>query len=251
MIALGDVVIIGGGCYGTFYTGQLEIARARGAVSYRSLIVVDHNPHCQAAALPPDAARTLLVSDWSAFLDGWFDRAERDHDGLSDMIVPSPMMPHLMAEWLARQVPRYWSKRTGELVPADGALGTPYDRLHGDGVRYVSFADWLCPVHCIEPLRCPIIKAPRTWEMGDAVAAWTSARGAAGPALFTCRHVVHGVGMYPVARAFEGLDLLTTIAERPEGGELVIGSVSACHGAVAVLRVAPRPVLVAGTPAHR
>jgi hypothetical protein len=123
-------------------------------------------------------------------------------------------------------------------------MGTPYDRLHTDGVRYVSFADWLCPVHCIEPSICPAIRAPRTWEMGDAVQAWSDALGrthptARTPALFTCRHAVYGVGMYPAHLAFTGLGSLATVADTPEGGDLVIGSVSACHGAVAVLRVGP------------
>ena len=121
-------------------------------------------------------------------------------------------------------------------------MGTPYDRLHTDGVRYVSFADWLCPVHCIEPAVCPAIRAPRSWEMGDAVQRWSDQLGrdhptAAAPALFTCRHTVYGVGMFPVQRAFDALDALATVADTPAGGDLVIGSISACHGAVAVLRV--------------
>src|SRR2546422_1779014 len=38
-----------------------------------------------------------------------------------------------------------------------------------DRARYVSFADWICPTHCIEPAVCPAIGSARTWEMGDAV----------------------------------------------------------------------------------
>ena len=34
-IALGDVVIVGGGCYGSFYTAQLLRARERGAATWR------------------------------------------------------------------------------------------------------------------------------------------------------------------------------------------------------------------------
>src|ERR1019366_1143045 len=107
------------------------------------------------------------------------------------MIVPTPLMPHLMAHWLERRARGAWPLRPVSLVPVATPVGTPYDRIGSDGVRYVSFADWLCPVHCIEPLLCPAIKAPRTWEMGDAVAAWTAERTrerpTAGPALFTCR----------------------------------------------------------------
>ena len=241
MIALGDVAIMGGGCYGTFYVGQLEAARGKGALTYRQLLVVDRDPACQAASQLPTDAATLVVAEWNDFLDWWLDSSARDHDGLTDAIVPTPFMPHLLAHWLERRARARWSDREVSLVPATEALGTPYDRLHADGVRYVSFADWLCPMHCVEPLLCPVIRAPRTWEMGDAVTAWAAerARPTAGPALFTCRHVAYGVGMYPAHAAFEGFDAFVSVADAPVGGDLVIGSVSACHGAIAVLRVGP------------
>ena len=82
-------------------------------------------------------------------------------------------------------------------------------------------------MHCVEPLLCPAIKAPRTWEMGDAVTAWTAERArerpTAGPALFTCRHVAYGVGMYPARAAFDGFDGFVPVADSPAGGDLVIG----------------------------
>jgi hypothetical protein len=244
-MALGDIVIIGGGCYGSFYLGQLRTARARGAVGYRKVLVVDRDAGCAAGSDREDGAWELVTADWGAFLDRWLDAEARDRDDLVDMIVPSPMMPHLMAEWLERRARQRWPDRRVSLVPADASLGTPYDRLGRDGVRYVSYADWLCPVHCVEPLLCPMIKAPRTWEMAEAVTAWTAARSAerpvAGPALFSCRHVTYGVGMYPAHRAFEAFAALACVADTPAGGDLVVGSISSCHGAVALLRVGPVP----------
>jgi hypothetical protein len=241
MIALGVVVVIGGGCYGSFYATQLAKAHAKGAVTWRRLVIVDRDPACQAAALLgdiPDAE--LAVQEWPAFLEAWLDDRARADD---DQIVPSPLMPHLLAQWLEARARVTWPAHQVAMVPVDAALGTPFDWLHpGDGVRYVSFADWLCPTHCIEPATCPAIKAPRSWEMGDAVTAWTDARRAerptAGPALFTCRHMVHGVGMYRARLAFEALAALQAqMAITPAGADLVVGSVSACHGAVGILRV--------------
>jgi hypothetical protein len=241
MIVLGDVAIMGGGCYGSFYLGQLQTARAKGAVQYRKALVVDQNAECQAAAQLADERSELVVSDWGHFLDTWLIVADRDRDGLPDMIVPTPLMPHLMAQWLERRARNAWRDRDVALVPVEAPLGTPYDRLHTDGVRYVSFADWICPVHCIEPHTCPMIKAPRTWEMGDAVTAWSAQLGrdrpTAPPALFTCRHVVYGVGMFPARAAFEGFHAFAPVASTDQGGDLAIGSVSACHGAIALLRV--------------
>jgi hypothetical protein len=157
MIALGDIAIMGGGCYGTFYLGQLESARTKGALQYRRLLVVDRDPDCQAVPHIGSGAATLVTSEWNAFLDGWLVAAERDRDGVSDTIVPTPMMPHLMAQWLERRARARWPGRDVTLIPVRMPLGTPYDRLHTDGVRYVSFADWTCPIHCIEPLHCPAI----------------------------------------------------------------------------------------------
>lgn len=241
MITLGEVVIIGGGCYGAFYTGQLEAAADRGALQYRRLVVVDHDPACKVAQLPPAAGRELVVAEWGVFLDRWLEAGARDTTDAADMIVPSPFMPHLMAEWLVRRGRELWPERDVALVPARDPMGTPFDQLHPSGVRFVSHADWLCPTHCIEPLLCPAIRAPRTWEMGDTVREWTAARAqrtpTAGPVLFTCRHVVHGVGMYPARLAIDGLATLRGLGEHPAGGDLVIGSVSACHGAVALLHL--------------
>ncbi|MEO5826672.1 MAG: hypothetical protein ABIR59_12350 [Gemmatimonadales bacterium] len=252
MIMLGAVVIIGGGCYGAFYTAQLERARSDGAVDYERLLVVDRDAACQVARQAPAAAREVVVTEWEAFLDLWLDPAVRRVTERPDMIVPSPLMPHLMANWIMRRARDRWPERDVRTVPAVAPLGAPFDMLHADGTRYVSFADWLCPTHCIEPGLCPATRAPRTWEMGEAVEAWTRARAAerptAGPALFTCRHVAHGVGMYPAGRAFEGWDALVAQVEATGAADLVVGSVSACHGAIGLIRVAEQGVASAVGP---
>jgi hypothetical protein len=235
---LGEVVIIGGGCYGSFYLGQLLKAREAGAVTWRQVIVVDHNAVCTAASmLMPDVA--LYVQDWGEFLDSWLDRTQRTS---ADRLVPSPLMPHLMAEWLLRRARKAFGSERAALVPATLPAGTPFDMLHpADGVRYLSHADWTCPVHCVEPATCPMIKAPRQWEMSETVTAWTEEHRrngpTAGPVLFTCRHLTHGVGMYPVIQSFEALDELEALVANEGRGDLVVGSISACHGAIGVLRI--------------
>lgn len=240
MIALGEVVVIGGGCYGGFYLDQLVRAREAGTASWRRLMVVDRDAGCAAAERAMQAVDTSLeVREWDDFLDGWLDQRQRD---AGDRIVPSPLMPHLMAEWLLRRARDRWPAQPVTMVPADAAAGTPFDQLHpGDGVRYLSHADWTCPVHCIEPVTCPVIRGPRTWEMGETVRAWTAEHGrrrpTAGPALFTCRHVTHGVGMFGVLAAFEALESLALMVDAEGSADLVVASVSGCHGAMAVLRV--------------
>ena len=117
--------------------------------------------------------------------------------------------------------------------------------LAPDGTRYVSFADWLCPVHCIEPATCPIIRAPRTWEMGDAMADLAGRLGAnhptAGPVLFTCRHRVYGVGMFDVSTVLEGDAVVARAGADGTAVDVLVGTVSACHGAASLLHLGALP----------
>ena len=168
---LRDVVVVGGGCYGTFYAGQLAKARARGKVAYRRVLVVDHDPDCRARReLGEEPGREFVQAEWSAYLDEHLGhKAATPAADIDDVIVPSPHMPHLLFEWLVRRARARWPDRRIGVVAVPDSLATPYDRAVADGTRYVSFADWICPTHCIEPATCPAIGAPRTWEMGDAV----------------------------------------------------------------------------------
>ncbi len=170
-VAFRDVVIVGGGCYGTFYAGQLIRAGERERASYRRILVVDRDPRCQfGRELGGRDREQLVVEDWGEFFDRYLAEVSPGGSGEpGDAIVPSPLMPHLMYEWLVRQARIRWPRRRIETKPVPQGPGTPYDVSAPDGTRYVSFADWTCPTHCIEPAICPIIKAPRSWEMADAL----------------------------------------------------------------------------------
>ena len=240
-VALGEVVIVGGGCYGTFYVGQLLRARARGAAHWRRLLVVDRDPACQAGTVAARAESVeLVVEEWSAFFDRYFAAAS-PAAAAPDAIVPSPLMPHLMYEWLLRRARARWPGREIGTRPVPTGPGTPYDVQAPDGTRYVSFADWLCPVHCIEPATCPMIRAPRTWEMADAMADLTRRLGqahpTAGPVLFTCRHRVYGVGMFDVATVLEGDAMVARAGAEGAPVDVLVGTISACHGAASLLRL--------------
>jgi len=242
-VALGEVAIVGGGCYGTFYAGQLVRAAERGAVAYRRLLVVDHDPACRFATEVGRAGdRELVVADWGEFFDRWLGAASPPAPGdPPDAIVPSPLMPHLMYDWLVRRARARWPGRRIERRPLPVGPGTPYDVAAPDLTRYVSFADWLCPTHCIEPAICPVIRAPRTWEMSEALERLTGELGratpTAGPVLFVCRHRVYGVGMFDVASVLAGEALMAEAGETHPSVDLVVGTVSSCHGAAALLHL--------------
>lgn len=236
-------MIVGGGCYGTFYAGQLERARARGKASYRRLLVVDRNPHCQlAGALPTDETRQLVIQEWGDFFDSYLAQVSPCEPGQPvDAIVPSPLMPHLMYEWLVRRARHRWPGRLVETRPVELGPGTPYDVSAPDGTRYISFADWTCPTHCIEPAICPVIRAPRTWEMADAMETLTHRLDAeeptAGPVLFVCEHRVFGVGMFDVGAVIAGDAVVAGAGQAGSPVSVLIGTVSSCHGAASLLHL--------------
>lgn len=242
IVRLREIVVIGGGCYGTFYTRQLETARARGSAAFARILAVDHDAGCRLARELGEAEeRRLVVRDWDEFLADWLADDARDEPGPPDVIVPSPLMPHLMYRWLIRRARERWPGRLVETRPVPLGPGTPYDEQAPDHTRYVSYADWICPTHCIEPARCPVIRAPRTWEMEEAAGALVSrlARGAptAGPVLFHCRHTVFGVGTFPAAQVRAGDRRVAQAGAPGEAVDVLVGTVSSCHGALNLLHL--------------
>lgn len=201
-------------------------------------MVVDRDPGCQACSERlAGPGVEFRVQEWDAFFDSYLGSRPPGPDA----IVPSPLMPHLMFDWLLRSARRRWPDRVVAQRPAEIASGTPYDVLHPDGTRYVSFADWLCPVHCVEPATCPVTSAPRTWEMSDAVAGLTERLArqgpVSGPVVFVCRHRAYGVGMFDVAEVLAGDALVAGAGAVGSELDVVVATVSSCHGAVSLLHL--------------
>jgi len=235
-VVMQDVVVVGGGCYGSFYAAQLAKAKARGKADYRRVIVVDRNARCRARAELGEAPdRRFVTEDWSTFFDAYLPES-----GDGDFIVPSPHMPHLMFEWVVRRARSRWPGRAVAVAPVPGSLDLPYDRTGQDATRYLSYADWICPTHCIEPAQCPAIGAPRTWEMRNAVTALADRLRAgglpvAGPALFVCQHHVFGVGTFAVQAVRAGDALVSEAGAGRGAAAVLVGTISSCHGAVNLL----------------
>ncbi|MEE8476948.1 MAG: hypothetical protein V3S19_01180 [Gemmatimonadales bacterium] len=230
----GDIVIIGGGCYGSFYTGQLELARSRDRVWYRRLIVVDRNPSCRVFQDPPEPGRHRVCAEWGTFLDGYLAGPPPE----SSLIVPSPLMPHLLYHWLQRRAREQWPTRAITTESA-APVGTPYETEAPDGTRYVSYADWLCPTHCIEPATCPVTRTPRTWDMAEAATRLVGRHPGdmAGPVVFECRHVAYGVGAIAIDQVLAGAAAVLDAGAGGGATDLVVATVSGCHGAFNLLHL--------------
>jgi hypothetical protein len=183
----------------------------------------------------------VVVAEWGAFLDRYLGEPGPDQaPPESSVIVPSPLMPHLMYQWLLRRARARWPTRAVETRPIPESPHTPFDSTAPDHTRYVSFADWICPTHCVEPALCPVIRGPRTWEMADAMENLTRrlnrANPTAGPVLFQCRHTVFGVGTFGVADVLAGDRLVAEAGARGEG-DVLVGTISSCHGAANLLHL--------------
>lgn len=237
-----DVIVVGGGCYGTFYAGQLARARDRGRADYRRVIVVDRDPECRARrTLAPRPDVEFVTQDWRAFFRRELGARE---PGRGDHIVPSPHMPHLMFEWVRDRARDRWPDRPVEVRAVPGEPATPYDRAAADHTRYVSFADWICPAHCIEPAVCPATGGERDWEMRRAVEQLAErlrahGRPVAGPALFVCRHHVFGVGTFALDAVLAGDRLVAQAGAGGAAADILIGTISSCHGALNLLHLGP------------
>ena len=213
-------MVVGGGCYGTFYASQLAKAKARGKAEYRTVIVVDRNPDCQARRDLGEASdRRFVTTDWTSFFDEWLSDAPRTtHDARDDQIVPSPHMPHLMFEWLLRRARGRWPSRVVSVAPVPGDFPTPYDRPGSDHTRYVS---WM---------------ADSVRDLADRLRA--SGGPVSGPALFVCKHQVFGVGMFAAEAVRAGDRLVEAAAAGGAPAEVLVGTISSCHGALNLLRIA-------------
>ena len=60
--------------------------------------------------------------------------------------------------------------------------------------------------------------------------------------LFTCRHRVYGVGMFDVSTVLAGDAAVARAGAAAEPVDVLVGDVSACHGAASLLHLGP-PVL--------
>ena len=274
----GTIVVCGGGCYGGYYVRQLARARAAGAMSFERLVVVDRDPACAVAQLVDGIARddvvaiarhgwrlqrpdagdalpsgeiayrdlpiTVVVSEWAPFFDRWLgDACAAPAAVAHDAVVPSPLMPHLLADWVASRVRVHRPGARIVRVPIAAAPDTPWQRAAPDLAHYASFATWMCPINCIEPPRCPETRGPRDWTMPAAVRAAAGVAAAQGTpydlvALFHTTHRHHGVGMFDVADAL-AVDAALHASGVADPLQILVASVSHCHGALAALHVLP------------
>ncbi len=247
--------IMGGGCYGTFYARQLLRARAAGALRVDEVGVVDAAVKPRALAqLGRDPLLRHYRESWDDFLDCSLadplagDAAHAGNPGVpstsgataADILVTPPFTPHLALAWLLRTLPRRAAGREWRLEPFTVLPPTPFRHQAEGGPLLLSHADWVCPVNCIEPARCPKIRGPRDWDMDRTARELAAALAGMGQPvdvieLFHCHHLAYGVGGYPLARLPAAAEIIAHAASRSGGTRALVGTISHCHGALNLL----------------
>ena len=245
--AYGTIVIVGGGCYGSYYVRQLTRARRAGVIDWTRVLVVDRSSNCRVAReLTADDCGAegvqIVTAEWRAYFSHYLAEACLEPGSAdADAIVPSPLMPHLMFDWLRDRARERWPHRHVEASALPRQPAMPWQRATQGGTHYVSFAEWVCPVNCIEPPMCPVIRGPRSWSMPPAVRAYVEAQRArgdpmVGPVLFHCTHRAYGVGMFDTREAVAA-DRVVQDAGTGGPASVLVGTVSHCHGALDLLSI--------------
>jgi hypothetical protein len=241
MQRFGTIVVVGGGCYGGYYARQLARAERAGALAWDAVVVVDRDPHCAVARLPAaERPRGLRVEavEWREFFGAYLGAAAADpgpHE--HDAIVPSPLMPHLMADWLIDRARARWPGRPVTTEPLVQPPAVPWQRAADDGTHYVSFAEWMCPINCIEPPRCPHTRGDRTWSLPPSLTRYVegereAGRPVEGPFVFHCLHRAFGVGMLDVRDILAADRAIALRGGESAAAAFLVGTASHCHGAL-------------------
>jgi hypothetical protein len=239
-LTFGRIVIMGGGCYGSWYAQQLTRAVQRGALQATEVVVVDRDPECRVVGLHRASSYeglplTVAVSDWDSYVAQWLGQGPGAL--VHDAMVPSPLMPHVCLDWLIGRARARWPERSIRVAPLEQAPATPWERASPDGRHYVSFATWMCPVNCIEPARCPHTRSARDWSMPPMMRRYVEDNPTLlGPVIFHCVHRTYGVGMIDAA-AIADADRQLAAWGASGPCAVLVGTVSHCHGALGVLAI--------------
>ncbi|MBX8637594.1 MAG: hypothetical protein KIY11_04445 [Thermoplasmata archaeon] len=234
-----DIIVIGGGCYGTFQTRRLLKAIGAGRIGGNArIVIVDRNESPPARTEFGDNGRVVFAkSDWSSFLS---DYVLSYSAGRGDQLIPAHIAPHLLFDVCSNYL-RVRGGHAVEFIPVVTTFDLPFEKSNGT-TKYISAAAWLCPFSCIEPSVCPAIKGERTWDLSTLVPARVG-RSADMTIVFKTTHYAWGVSSISLDSIFESCESLLNRALASGDGGLtaVVATTSNCHGAVGLMKITARP----------
>jgi hypothetical protein len=229
-----NFIIVGGGCFGTFYVRQL--LRGADRLGLHAVHIVDKDPECRAArefASLNDPRLQFHISDWTDFLIGYFQEAlaryERGEE-VRDHYVPPTFAPHILLEIFLEIAGREDSSLVFDKKPFKETVGTPVDIALPAGTRALSFATWTCPAACIEPPTCPHTRGAKDWDMKEYLLGKFDSIH-----IFQCRHYAMGVGTIPVVKILEEYVKFREVVSVPGTHLAAMATVSSCHGLIGLV----------------
>ncbi len=222
--------MISGGAEGALYVRQLLRAARAGRLEVERIDVIDRAPACAASReFGADPRVRFAVADWVDWLETQLDALPP-----GAQLVPYHWAPHVLLEWLSRQVLRSGGSavRGAPLTPR----GLPFEASVAHGDRALSCAAWLCPPTCIEPALCPHTRAERSWSLAGDLEAPHIPDAVDGRIVFRSLHFAHGVGSIPVGDILAARDAVLGGLAAGSRSYLVATS-SHCHALATTLRV--------------
>lgn len=249
-----NFIVLGGGCFGTFYARQLLRAKN---LSFEKIIVVDvkgiKNP-CQAFQELGEGGGKIqyVFSDWKEFFYPYLDQKinEAAHGKVSrDHYIPPTFAPHVLMEAflniLQKRFPEILIRPEPMSMVADQKLEgqpstlikdkiqIPFHMLLPSGNLALSFSTWICPATCIEPPTCPVTRGPKDWDMKTKILESMQINTNVDYiSVLQCRHLTMGVGTIPVQEIVNEYLKFQEVARVPGTHGLTMASVSSCHGLV-------------------
>lgn len=208
-------LIIGGGRFGSRAAEKLYIKYPRSKI-----MVVDKNKEAfqKISHLPVETA----VSDGLLYLDKFLSGG-----GKADYIIPAVPF-HFAFEFILSQLKPLGARR--KKVPDITGLPNPIEGKNGD--LYTSFADFLCPEDCLEPLHCSVTGEHRFKPL------FRMLMTLSGPFESTVIHshqLGQGVGGFRFERL---LNLTKELKKKKEKEQIILLSTACrCHGVTSALSI--------------
>ncbi len=222
--------VVSGGAEGAFYVRQLLRAARAGRAPLSSITVVDRDPECAVAREFRGRPEVRVArADWVDWLE-----ANLAALPAGAQLVPYHWAPHVLLEWLRRELARAGleAERGARLA----ARGLPFEGDVANGDRALSYASWICPATCIEPSLCPHTRGAKDWSLAADLERPHAADGVDERLVFRCLHYAFGVGTIPVASILAARDRVLAAGPR-RGRSYLVATSSHCHGLATTLRV--------------
>jgi hypothetical protein len=210
-------------------------------IEFEKIIAIDHNPRCRLLTEEiQDPTLQIYHEDWVQYFSNYLVENYQNVEAHQDHWVPSPLSSHILFSGFLQGALRLERARNFSQFPFQEVVPTPVRIPLKSGDLAVSFAEWICPVNCVEPETCPAIQAPRSWDMKPALENYFAAqRDFRSAHVLQCRHLAHGVGTIPMSEIFVEFKKLLANLEAGHAREVLIATTSACHGLISVAAVAP------------